>query len=439
MTTHGMRRLLAIVCLLPALGAAAVKETVTTDASGTAPTRDEAIAAALSQAVRKVQGTSVPADMLSALFLKSMRDERRMRPNTMEDMRIRSTVISPAVAFVQDYQVQESRREDNGKHWLARVSAEVVDPKARLANRQEKLVLSLLPFQFMQEEEAEVGGMDAQAESKQTMEDLARFKTLLTRKFDSQPRVAIGTLPAANEQAYENAAETPSQVNWSALSDLTHANNFITVQVEQFRLQPVKLKGGITTGRLDGGFTLHYRMIHNDGGQATILTSGTFTVDTRHPAIQPIAMTTSDAPADPVALRVRTNAVYEKVADLFARTLLADLVPPDVVAREGDNVLLQNGAGTLRKGEQLAVLGPDVTAPDPGTGLLLRQDGMRIAMLEVSSVDDGRIVARVVKGNAFGVQPGCLLRRIGFNVVGKRFHPPLPTEDDFSAIATRKR
>lgn len=425
MTTHGLRRLLFICTLLflPALACASMEETVPVEAHGEGATRDEAIAAALTQAVIKVQGQAVPAEVLADIFLKSMREERTIRMNVLSDSRIRATRISTAVAFVQDYQVQESQRLEGGKRWQARVRAEVVSPAARLAKRQETVQIALLPFQFMQEEEGEVGGVAAQAQVRQTLANITDFRRLVAQGLDHQERVAVHALPAEREAEFAAAADNPGQVKWARLSALTKADSFITVQVEDYRLEPVKLKGNITTGRLDGGFTLHYRLIKNIDGQTVIAKSDTFTIDTRHPLLRPLAMNSHAGQAPPQELATRSAAIYRRVAQLFTNALLSELLPPNVIAREGDRVMLNSGATPLRPGDRLAVLGPDVTEPDSATGLMMRQDGMRIAVLEVVSTEGGRTVARVTKGNAFGVQPGCLVRKIGIGAITAALPP----------------
>lgn len=429
MTTHGLRRLPLLALFLTGLAQAAapatpppeapavLSETTDTDTIAAGKSRDEAIAAALALAVMQVQGKGVPADILAAMFLRSIRDERMVRMTMANDSRLAATRISTAVAFIQDYQVQESIRNEEGA-WNARVKARVVVPEARLARNREHLQLAVLPFAFMQLEEGEVGGMAAQQAARQAQSDIAAFQRSISARLQAHPRIALHALPAGKESTWESAADTPSQVDWANLQAQTGANRFITVQVEDFRLEAVKLKGNITTARLDGGFTLHYRLLRRDNGQPEVLRSGTFTIDTRSPWLRPLAMSESNAQADPADLRKRISLVQSRVAELFTNTLLNELILPQVVAREGDMVLLQNGATPLRKGDTLAVLGPDMAEPDAGTGLVNRLDGMRIAVLEVTSATPERISARVTKGNAFAVMPGSLTRRIGAGSTG---------------------
>lgn len=431
MTTHGLRRLLLAGLLLPSPAPATPPaapspgatlpppgDTVRVDTSARGRSRDEAIAAALAQAVIQVQGKAVPFDVLDKMFLTSLRDERMVRMNVMNDSRIRATRISTAVAFVQDYQVSESRRDGDDGSWQARVSADVVSPEARLARRRETLHLALLPFDFMQEEEGEAGGMAAQATMKKTLADIATFRHQVEGLMKQQGRIALHPLAAEQDGQLEKAADTPGQVDWPGLTRASGASTFVTVQVEEFRTEAVKLKGNITTARLDGGYTFHYRLIRNDHGQPEIIQAGTFTIDTRSPYLRPLAMSESNATATPAQVQARIAAVQARVAQLFANELLGELVMPQVMARDGDRLLLQPGARQLRPGDQVAVLGPDVTQPDTGTGLLLRQDGMRIAVLEVTAQTSDRLEARVVKGNVFAVQPGSLLRRIGAGSTG---------------------
>lgn len=382
------------------------------------PSRDHAIAAALAQAVVQVQGRQVSLEQLSPMFLQAMRDERMVRMTMANDNRIAATRLSTAVAFVQDYQVQESLRNDDGR-WKASVKARVVVPEARLARNRARLDVALLPFVFMQQDEAEAGGMATQQAIKQTEADIRRFQREVGALLDRHPRVELHALPGRDGEAYATAADVPAEVNWQELEESTGATRFFTVQVEDFRAEAVKLKGKGITARIDGGFTLHYRLIGRDAtGQAEILRSGSFTIDTRSPWLRPLAMTTSTAVAPPELVRQRIATIHGKVADLFSRTLLSELVLPQVEAREGDQVVLQAGASALRPGDMLAVLGPDIVEPDDGTGLPSRLDGLRIAVLQVTTATPDRIVARVSKGNAFAVQPGSLLRRIGAGSTG---------------------
>lgn len=426
MTTHGLRRLICLGVVLPGLSLATppapppaaspppvAGDTLRIEARGIGPSRDEAIATALAQAVIQVQGRNVPYDVLQKMFLTSLRDERMVRMNVMNDTRIRATRISTAVAFVQDYQVSETHRAEDGGSWEARVSAEVVSPEARLARRRETVQVAVLPFSYMQEEEGEAGTVAAQAAMKQKLVDIAAFRHSMEGLLQEQQRVKLHLLPVEQDSQLESAADTPGKTDWAALSRSSGATSFITVQVEDFRTEAVRLKGNITTARLDGGYTFHYRVIRMDHGRPEIAQSGTFTVDTRSPYLHPLAMSESNAPAPPAEIRRRIAAVQARVARLFANTLLGEMVLPQVVAREGDSVVLQPGASQLRAGDQVAVLGPDANSTDTGSGLPVREDGMRIAVLQVTSQAPDHLVARVVKGNAFAVQPGSLLRRIG--------------------------
>lgn len=424
MTTHGLRRPFLFLALLPLLAqatpppappanAATAGDTVRVQADADADSRDEAIAAALARAVIKVQGKEVPADVLRGMFLESMREERRVRMAMVADERIRATRISTAAAFVQDYQVTATARDEDSGRWQASVRADVVSPEARLARQRESLRLSLLPFVFMQEDEAEAGGIAAQAAHKKTLADIVAFRQRVAGLLEGQPRVTLRQPAAGEDGALEAAADTPGKIDWAALAGRTGASTFVTVQVEDFRIEPVKLKGNITTARLDGGFTLHYRLIRHENGRVEVLKNGTFTADTRNPWLRPLAMTESNAAVTPEVVQRRVAAVQARVAQLFAATLLGDLVLPQVVAREGDQLLLQRGASQLRPGDQVAVLGPSVSRHDDALGLAVREDGLRIAVLEVTDASQERLAARVLKGNAYAVQPGSLLRRIG--------------------------
>lgn len=433
MTTHGLRRLPLLAALLaglanaaeapPPAGAATAAElpagdTTEVTVSAPGPSRDHAIAMALARAVIKVQGNQVPAAQLSAMFLQAMRDERMVRMTMASDNRLAATRLSTAVAFVQDYQVQESLRDDDGG-WTARVKARVVVPEARLARNRARLDVAVLPFVFMQKDEAEAGGMAAQQAQKQAEADVRRFRNEVAALLDRHARVELHALPEKADDTYATAADVPGEVDWQALRQSTGANRFFTVQVEDFRAEAVKLKGKGITARIDGGYTLHYRLIGLDpAGKAEILRSGTFTADTRNPWLRPLAMTTSTDVVSPEVARKRINTLQAKVADLFSRTLLSELVLPQVAAREGDQVILQPGASVLRPGDTLAVLGPDVVEADDGTGLPTRLDGLRIAVVQVTESGPDRVVARVSKGSAFAVQPGSLLRRIGVGSTG---------------------
>lgn len=411
MKAQGLRRLLAMLLLMPSLAFATLKETVAVESLGTGKSRDEAVAAALAGAVGQVQGQHIPRNVLSRIFLDSIRAERMVRMNVLNDYRVRSTRLSPAVAFVQDYQVLESGRGKKDKHWTARVQAEVVSPEARLAKRREQIKLVVLPFYFMLNDEAEVTNSDGQRLMQKTLKDIDNFQALVTGKLGNE-RVAAQPLPATATEKFSNAVESPGDIDWRALAELTGAGHFVTVQVEEFRLEEIEMRRGVFTGRLDGKFVFNYRLIRTTGGQPEIVQSGTFKTDVHEPALRALSMGGSQQRVSDNEVQGRIKRFYDKAAQLFSRELLAELVPPDVIAREGDNVLLQSGGAPLRKGDKLAVLGPDLIEPDAIPSLMARQDGIRIAVLEVTSTEGERVVARVLKGNAYGVQPGSMLRRI---------------------------
>lgn len=426
MTPLALHHCIALSLLLPCLVQASPNaDTVRVNANATAATRDDAIATALTQAVIRVQGKDLPADELSRIFLTSLREDRLMRMTARANERIRSTRISTAIAFVQDYQVVGSTRDEDSGRWEARISADVVSPEARLAQLQGALSLTLLPFVFMKEEEGEVGGIAAQAALRQTQEDIAGFRHQLAGLLRFGTRLDLHALPPEKDSDYATAADTPGQVNWPALAQLTGARHFITVQVEDFRLEAVRLRGNITTARLDGGYTLHYRLIRTDERQTEVVKSGTFTVDTRHPQLRPLAFTESKAQVTPETVHHRRAAVHARVAQLFAKTLLGELILSHVVAREGESIRIQPGAKSLQVGDHMAVLGPSTSEADNSLGLLTREDGMRVAVIEITSSDAAEAQARVIKGNAYAVLPGSLLRHIG-NVSAATVPTPPP-------------
>lgn len=403
----------------PAKSAPRIAETTAMESLGKGASRDEAIAEALSLAVARVRGKDLPLDALRSMFLDAMRDERKVRMNVLNDYRVQATRLSTAVAFVQDYQVQEARRDRKDGHWEARVTADVVDPARRLAAREQVIRLTMLPFRFMQEEESEAGGPQSQQLMEHTLRQIAGFRTRVEQMMGREARLKVSPVHTELAESLATALETPGAAGWDKLGPSSGATHLVTVQAEEFRMDAVEMRRGVRSGRLDGKFVFHYRIISNDESSATILKSGTFTMDTHHPGLRPLAMAPTGAPQSDSEIDRRVQTSLDIVARKFAELLMDTLVPPDVIAREGDAVLLRSGAIPLRQHEQLVVLGAPTQAADAASGLLQRQDGARIAILEVTATGEDRIEARILKGNAMGVQPGSFVRRMGLEPVAK--------------------
>lgn len=404
---------MAVLALIPSFSFATPdQETQTLESLGQGASRDEAIADALGLAVNRVRGSSLPQDMLRTMFVGAMRDERTIRMTVLNDYRVRATRLSAAVGFIQDYQVQEASSDRKTGRWQARLTADVVDPAKRLAAREKTIMISLLPFRFMQEEEGEAGGPQLQQLMEQTLQKIASFRSGVEKIIHDQQRIDAVQPPEALTADVAAAVDNPAEAGWNKLSQASGATHFLTVQAEEFRMDAVEMRRGVKSGRLDGKFVFHYRIVRNDGETPSILKSGTFMADTHHPLLKHLAKAPTGQAIDDQEINRRMQASLETVERLFANVLLDELSPPDVITREGDNLLLRSGAIPLRIREQLVVLGAPTLEPDAATGLVLHSDGVRIAILEITAIKEGRIEARVMKGNTFGVQPGSIVRRM---------------------------
>lgn len=420
MISQELHKLLALFVVIPALvlpslvitrTAHAAKDTITIETSSNGSSRDKAIAAALANAVIKIQGKLIPANTLVDVFLSAMREERKLYSGQLNDARLKTTRLSTAAAFVQDYQILESSRQKNNGLWQVRISAEIISPAARLAQRKESLPLSLVPFQFMGEEEAELADADSQAAMRDTLIAIASMQKTLATNLDGHAGIKVHDIPANALAGLELASESPGRIDWPKLANTANADFFVTTEIEDFTLEPITTKKNQNTGRLAGRFVFNYRVITKIGTEAVIIKTGRFITDTnRNQQLRALSI----APEKPRAVPVkeRMNLISQEVARQFGAALLRDLLPATVLAQDKGTVIISPGGHNFKTGDKVAVLGTPIEEKDAALGLRVRQEGARLALLEITSGEAQRITARVLQGNPIGVQPGALLRRV---------------------------
>lgn len=397
--------LIAALLLSPLALADTSREVV---ASGTGASREAAIVAALLAGARQVPSLSGVSDAtLRPLFEGWVRADSR-QPVDRTGLRHRMPVATDSAAgIIRDYQVQRVTREAAGI-WRADLAITLASYEVR-ASRERPLVSTfLLPFSVHAEDEAEAGGMEAQAAAQQEMVQIealrAQVRQVLAGRQVEIPRDDPALL---RDPRLLLAFDSPASVPWKELATSLGNEYFVAVDVEDYLLEfrpenPRKKEAAYWRAR----FVFAWRIV--SAADAVVMASGRLRLDRADVELH-------HATSLEVAGREAEKAVpfiQAVAARRLARQLEERLVPVQVLSTEGDVVVLDTGAVRLVRGDPLAVLGTGLVEREEGASLPVYLDGPRVAVLDTLEVDGPRARARVVRGSAATLLPGAPVRRL---------------------------
>lgn len=104
--------------------------------------------------------------------------------------------------------------------------------------------------------------------------------------------------------------------------------------------------------------------------------------------------------------------LYQQIADDISLAMVGHFYPLRVLDTDGDQeVYLTQGDGMLKPGDVLSIYAPEAESTDPDTGLTVKRQGRKVALVEVTEVQTWYASARLLEGNIEAVQPQAIARK----------------------------
>lgn len=400
------RPLLTLIAVLatPLAWADAAREIM---ASGQGASRDAAIADALVAGARQIPSLrDVDESALRPLFEGWVRRESGLPVDHTGYKRQVAPAIDSTAGIIRDYEVLRVTRAAAGV-WHAELSLSLAAYEVRAEQARPRVATFLLPFSLHAEEEAETGGMEAQAAAlrERTEIDLLRERVSAALASDLV-EVRAGDARLLADPRLGLAFDNPGALPWAELAATLGNAFFVAVDVEDYvlELQPENLRKK-EPAYWKARFVLGWRVI--SAPTPVVMASGRLRLDRADPQLHEATRGRAGIPRDQALLQI-----LDVAAQRLARQIGERLVPVQVRATEGDTVILDVGAVRLAPGDTLAVLGAGLVEKEEGAAMPVALDGPRVAILQTLTADRQQARARVLRGNAATLLPGAPVRRL---------------------------
>lgn len=401
------RPLLTLIAILlaPLAWADASREIIS---SGQGASRDAAIADALVSGARQIPSLrNVDEATLRPLFEGWVRSESRLPVDHTGYKRQMAPAIDSTAGIIRDYDVLRVTREAAGV-WRADLRLSLAAYEVRTEQSRQRIPIFLLPFSLHAEEEAETGGMEAQAAALRERVEIDRLRERVASALGTDlVEVRAGDARLLADPRLGLAFDNPVSVPWAELSATLGNAFFIAVDVEDYvvELQPENLRKK-EPAYWKARFVLGWRVIA--APVPVVMASGRLRLDRADPQLHEATRVRAGVTAEGEAL----TRILDVAAQRLARQVEERLVPVQVRATEGDTVVLDVGAVRLAPGDTLAVLGAGLVEKEEGAAMPVALDGPRVAILQTLTVDRQQARARVLRGNAATLLPGAPVRRL---------------------------
>lgn len=376
-------------------------------ASGQGASRDAAIADALVRGALQIPSLqAVDASTLRPLFESWVRGESRLPVDHTGYKRQVAQAIDSTAGIIRDYDVLRVTREKAGV-WRADLRLSLAAYEVRADSARQRVAIFLLPFSLHAEEEAETGGMEAQAAAlrERAEIDLLRERLAVALTPDLID-VRAGDARLLADPRLGLAFDNPLSLPWAELAATLGNAFFIAVDVEDYvlELQPENLRKK-EPAYWRARFVLGWRVI--SAPVPVVMASGRLRLDRVDPQLHEATRAHAGVPGGQAVTRI-----LDVAAQRLARQVEERLVPVQVRSTEGDTIILDVGAVRLAPGDTLAVLGAGLVEKEEGAAMPVALDGPRVAVLQTLTVDRQQARARVLRGNAATLLPGAPVRRL---------------------------
>jgi curli biogenesis system outer membrane secretion channel CsgG len=371
-------------------GAGAAETEVTVDGYGGTP--PEAVANALAEAVKQVNGSTVDARQ----FLKSSAtqviqdDGKQQTANLDVSAQIAEEIDVRGSGLVGGYDVISNRPSERG--YTASVHVRVLRYEAPGVNSADRRRLAVIPRASLQPSysvHARVSGDEL----------TDRYVSALEAALVQSRRFAV--LDRA-----ENAALDEERARWRSsdapLQEQVKLGQSLGVDYLMFT-RILDAKAGVNTQHIqltDEYISHSYADIKVEIRVLMAATGEVKFADTVSLGLSELG--SSD-----------TQAMLNKTAGRVSTLITERIYPMQIISRQADEFVLNQGGGSVRSGDRFRVVQHGAPLTDPYTNEPLGFAETEIATIQVSRVEDRVSYARVVEGSPAAVQSGMTVRRSG--------------------------
>ncbi len=380
-----------LLLLLIPLAAAAQTTLKETTATGHGETYQEALAAALFNAVNQSQGVTVSSEKQLRIDLQQM--VGNLSHSTHGVIGVEEKIFTLSKGYIDSYSVSSSSKP-SGKDgtWAVTVKAKIPHHETSVSQDSRKRI-AVMPFRFAHSTFAtDIQGTQSSAyQLSQRMRDRILSNLTQSQQFLVLNRELNNDF--ASEKALLSSDNVPppeaSRLGQVAGADYMIVGNIHKLQTEAENKDYYGMKNTQMTDLVD----LSYQLIEVASQKVEWADTIKTEVVRKHDE--------------------STDETLDKVAQLVTASVMDVLYPVKVLDVAGaDKIYLNQGQTRLQVGNELALLTEGRTLTDPDTGIAIKVAGQAVAKLVVDQTDATYSVARLTEGSLATIRKGDIVRPI---------------------------
>jgi curli biogenesis system outer membrane secretion channel CsgG len=385
-----LRRLVLCLLLLATTAAAAhaAETEVTVDGYGITP--QEAVANALAEAVKQVNGSTVDArQFMKSSATQVVQDDGKEQTQDLQlSAQLAEEIDVRGSGLVGGYDVLSNRPSERG--FTANVSVRVLRydaPGVKSADRRRLAVIPRASLRPRYNVHSQVSGDELTDRYVSALE----AALVQSRRFAVLDRAESATLD--EERARWRSSDAP-------LQEQVKLGQSLGVDYLMFT-RVLDAKAGVTTQhvQLTDEYIRHsYADIKVEIRVLLAATGEVKFADTVSMGLGELG--TSD-----------TQAMLNKTASRVSSLVTERIYPMQIISRQADEFVLNQGGGSVKSGDRFRVVQHGAALTDPYTNEPLGFAETEVATIQVSRVEDRVSYARVVDGSSAAVQAGMTVRR----------------------------
>jgi curli biogenesis system outer membrane secretion channel CsgG len=343
---------------------------VPTEAQGSGVTRNDAISDALQNAVSKINGAEIAAEMSNSIRENFSEVDGKEKFSSKQDFQ--EDVKRTTKGVIRSWRVlTENNETGNQGLWTVRLSVSVA--QYELSKQLKRLRLTIAPFQVGQSvSDSQVAARFMESFPNGLIDYLTQTRrfALLDRDFlESQSRelefVRRGDV-RAEELAKLGNKVGADYVIAGLVEDVFSRENTVTMRSTGQQIRNVET-----------GARVSYRII--DVATTQIKFSDTVTYD-------------------PSMGKITVRELADYISDIAGQTIVNAIYPVAVVANFGNQVTLGQGGKTIRMGEQFQLVRHGKDIFDPHTKESLGKEEIVVGLIKITNVQAKTSTAEIVEG-----------------------------------------
>lgn len=394
-----------------ALIAQAAVEVQTVEVSAMAASEEKAITKALARAVEQVNGVQVEVKTVLKETEERIYIDWLGNKTVLESADInKGAVNTQAVGPVRSYKVIDSTYLKDEKLWKVTISAKVSKFQQTDDGREKLVKFVVSPFRAERTTFASVDGAYPAHKVSHQISKFISDHVVKSGRFRVLDRTFWQEMTKENMVIRTFSTSTDEAVK---LGQTLGADYILTGFIEDFDVKHlVDDAYGAQLPYYEAEFTVDARII--EVATSDTIWSERFTkrydrkqMQAMLKELRPDPFTKSEADA---ALELQEN-LYADMALMISQQVIQYFYPIKVLSLEGrDAIYLNQGDEVISVGQQYDIFSHHKKVQDPDTGVEISIDGKSVATVEVTAVEDGYAIAKMVNGSFDKITEGAVAR-----------------------------